>query len=89
MGFQDSILEHLGEAVILTDPNFIINGWNRAAEDTYGWTTEEALGNSVDELLLTEFIEEPRDSFLETFYRRGNWRGIIYGVHSEHLPGKF
>lgn len=38
------------DVVVVTDPRRVVTGWNRAAEKTYGWRAEEALGRMRDEV---------------------------------------
>ncbi|CAN1826078.1 Serine/threonine-protein kinase EDR1 [Linum perenne] len=58
--FADSqylnILQSMGQSVHLFDLSGLITYWNRAAENLYGYTAAEALGQGVVELLV-----DPRD----------------------------
>ncbi len=49
--FQASLLEEVQSAVIATDLENRITYWNRAADAIYGWTSEEAVGRDLHELL--------------------------------------
>ena len=49
--FQANLLDTVGQAVIAVDTNRIIIYWNRAAEELYGWSAEEAVGQVSVELL--------------------------------------
>ncbi|KAK7363477.1 hypothetical protein VNO77_05621 [Canavalia gladiata] len=51
-----NILQSMGQSVHILDLNSRIIYWNRSAENLYGYTTEEALGQSGIELLV-----DPRD----------------------------
>ena len=42
------IVEGAGDAVIFSDRDGIIRLWNRAAEGMFGYTEEEAIGQSLD-----------------------------------------
>ena len=42
------IVETVGDAVIFADRDGIIRLWNRAAEGIFGYTEEEAIGQSLD-----------------------------------------
>ncbi len=46
-----SVLDALGSAVIVTDPDGLVLLWNRAAQDVYGWAEHEVLGRSIIEVL--------------------------------------
>ena len=56
------IVESAGDAVIFADREGIIRLWNRATEGIFGYTEEEALGQSLDLI-----IPEPQ--------RELNWKG--------------
>ncbi len=47
----EEILESQGTAVIVTDVNGVVAYWNRAAQELYGWTTKEAVGRTIEDLL--------------------------------------
>ncbi len=51
-------LESLGQAVITTDPDGVIVYWNPAAEQLYGWTTQEAVGRNIAALAIPEVALE-------------------------------
>lgn len=51
LSLQASLLQAMTEAIITTSPNLLITGWNRFAEQMYGYTESEAIGKSIDNLL--------------------------------------
>jgi PAS domain S-box-containing protein len=51
------IVETAGDAVIFTDRDGIIRLWNRGAEGIFGYTEEEAIGQSLD-LIIPERQQE-------------------------------
>ena len=52
--FQARLLDAVGQAVIAADLEGKVVYWNRAAEDLYGWSSEEALGRKLKGLMLSE-----------------------------------
>jgi PAS domain S-box-containing protein len=50
--------------------------WNRASEELYGWTADEAIGRQPDELLNTVH-ESSRDAIFEQLFRDGRWQGHL------------
>jgi len=52
--FQSNLLNIISQAAISANANGIINFWNKAATEIYGWTAEEALGKNVISLISTE-----------------------------------
>jgi len=54
MELQAELIDLSHDAIIRTDANGAIRAWNRGAEETYGWTEAEALGQAIAELLRTK-----------------------------------
>ena len=52
---QAALLEIAHDAIIVRDPGSRIRYWNKGAEQTYGWTREEALGKVTHTFLETQF----------------------------------
>jgi PAS domain S-box-containing protein len=50
--FQSKLLESVGQSVIAADADGKINYWNKVAEQTYGWSAEEAIGEDVTKLTM-------------------------------------
>ncbi len=65
------IVEAAGDAVIFADRDGIIRLWNRAAEGIFGYTEEEAIGQSLD-LIIPERHREP--------HWKGYGRAMLDGV---------
>lgn len=66
-----------GGAVIATDVNGRILHWNRAAEELYGWTSEEVLGlNIVD--VTPALISQPEAAQIMKVLRSAeSWAGTF------------
>ena len=69
------LLEIIPDAVISTDPEFIIKTWNAAAEHLYGWSGVEVIGKPLNKLLRPEYPEEPREKFVEELLEKGFYEG--------------
>lgn len=54
----------------------LVTLWNRGAEDLYGYTREEALGQPVHDLLQSEF-PIPLDRIRDAIDSRGHWEGRL------------
>jgi PAS domain S-box-containing protein len=61
--YQASILQHVNEAVITTDNQFIIQSWNPAAERIYGWKANEVLGRNFNDVVKTEYSPQAQGVF--------------------------
>ncbi|HLH49176.1 MAG TPA: PAS domain S-box protein [Roseiarcus sp.] len=62
--------------VIIHDLNGTILHWTTGCERLYGWTHEEALGQTVHELLKTKF-PLPRNKIVAKLRKDGSWEGEI------------
>jgi len=82
---QTSLLDLSFSAVILRDAEDRITYWNRAAEELYGWTREEALGQVIHSLLRTKFPEPP-DSIRERFRHERRWQGELFHISKDGRP---
>ena len=51
------LIEAIGDAIVVADPDGAISLWNPAAERLFGFTPAEALGNSLD-LIIPERLRE-------------------------------
>src|SRR5215469_2779791 len=76
---QASLIELAHDAILIRDPASTIVSWNRGAEELYGWTAQEAIGQVTHTLLKTQFPEsrEALDRLLATGEQ---WQGEL--VHT-------
>jgi len=72
MSLAESILEHMADAVIFADATGTIARWNRAATALFGYSAEEALGQTLD-LIVPEHL------------RAAHWRGFDAAIKSGAL----
>ena len=73
---QAELLSLAHDAILVRDLESRVIFWNRGAENTYGWTAEEAIGRVTHELLKTRFpvSQEAVDVALQ---ERGEWEGEL------------
>ena len=70
------MLSALDEAVIATDLDGTIVYWNPSAERLYGWSASEAVGRSVQELVVPEGVSEDHSDQIMKSLRAGQrWSG--------------
>ena len=62
------------DAVYLLDPNGMVLCWNAAAIACYGWLHEEAIGQSVEDLLY-DAAETTYAEAYASLLQRGRWQG--------------
>ena len=76
---QAALLELAHDSIIVRDLENRITFWNRGAEEKYGWTREEAVGQLAHSFLQTEF-GQPLEVVEETLRRKHYWEGEV--VHT-------
>ncbi|MBD3196242.1 MAG: PAS domain S-box protein [Candidatus Lokiarchaeota archaeon] len=67
----------ISDAIIITDLEFNIKAWNRAAELTYGWKAEEIIGKNIMNTIRIEYINQEQDKVLMEFEKEGKWKGDV------------
>lgn len=73
---QASLLDLTHDTIFVRDMNQVITYWNRAAEELYGWTAQEAIGQRSTELLRT-VSPAPVDDIRAELMRTGRWDGEL------------
>jgi PAS domain S-box-containing protein len=76
---QAGLLDLTHDAVFLRDRHNVIRYWNRAASDTYGFSAEEAIGRTADDLLHTKLPLPPEELWRE-LESTDRWEGEL--VHT-------
>ena len=71
-----ALMDLAHDAVIIRNPQNIIESWNVGAQELYGWTRQEAIGRVSHELLGTRF---PSDlaPIVQTLGEAGYWEGEL------------
>jgi PAS domain S-box-containing protein len=60
--YFESLVEISPGAIVVMDADERVTGWNPAATELFGYSQQEAIGRSIDELVLrTELLSEGRD----------------------------
>jgi len=72
---QAALLDKARDAIFVLDLDYSIRYWNRSAEQLYGWTSEEAMGRSVEDLLYRD-TRQLREAMAATL-AGGEWLGEL------------
>lgn len=73
---QAALLNLAQDAILVRDLGSGITFWNRGAEETYGWSAEEAMGCITHNLLQTKF-PVPLREIEELLNLQGHWEGEL------------
>ena len=73
---QHALLESSSDAIISTDSEFVILGWNPAAEELHGWNADEALGKPLGALFASPDEERARQAMKVALSQDDRWTGV-------------
>ncbi|OPX99572.1 MAG: Blue-light-activated protein [Syntrophorhabdus sp. PtaU1.Bin002] len=73
---QAELLDLARDAIIVRDGKGKISFWSSGAEDTYGWTKDEATGNTMQRLLQAKSAI-PLKQIMDEVQREGRWEGEL------------
>ncbi|MDV3351946.1 CBS domain-containing protein [Leptothoe sp. LEGE 181152] len=76
---QAALLDVTTDAIMVRGPEQQILFWNRGAERLYGWTVDEALGQTINQLIYRESLPEFED-IQTTLDQTGQWQGELQQV---------
>ncbi len=79
------LLHNLPDAVIITDINFNVRGWNDAAEKLHG--LPGARGKNLFELIRIDLLNSSSEAIKKAIVSNGNWEGEV--IYHRHDGGKF
>jgi PAS domain S-box-containing protein len=71
------MLDLASDSIIIRDMSDRITYWNQGAEELYGWTKAEVVGEYIHTFLQTTF-PKPLEEVLAEFFERGSWEGELH-----------
>ncbi len=74
---QAELLDHIADAVIATDINYVIASWNRGAEQIYGWSAAEVIGKPLRDVTETRFAGTDSAEAAALLLQTGRWEGEV------------
>lgn len=77
------IIESSINAIVIMDSYGIIMDWNRRAEKMFGWSSQEAIGQRLAELIIPERFQKAHRDGLQHFLQTGY--GPILNQQIEHI----
>jgi PAS domain S-box-containing protein len=79
---QVELLNLAHDAIVVHDMNDRITFWNHGAEALYGWTAQQALGQSLQEMTQTSF-PVPYEQVRAELLRSDRWHGELRRVRQD------
>jgi PAS domain S-box-containing protein len=67
----DAIMGSVLDAVVAVDKDSIVVAWNGSAEQTFGWTREEAIGRGLGELIIPPRHRDGHRAGMERYHATG------------------
>jgi PAS domain S-box-containing protein len=79
---QASLLNLTNDTIFVRDTSDVITYWNRAAQELYGWTAEQAIGKNSHQLLQTGLLIS-LDAIRAELLREGRWEGELSNAKAD------
>jgi len=70
-----SVLQALGQAVVVSDLDGVVVFWNAAAERIFGWTSDEAVGRRAVEMTVSKLHREQATGIMSSLRSGQSWSG--------------
>ena len=85
--FNSSIIKSISDAIVITDMDYKITGWNKYAEQIFGYTLKEALHKNIITFLKVSSNHISVDEIIKSFNDNGEWKGelINYGKDNNKI----
>lgn len=80
LSYQASLIDTISDAILTTDSNLIIMSWNKSAEDLYGYTAAESIGQHLITLLQVDIDEEERQKSISSLQKNGYYKLEYQGI---------
>lgn len=85
--YNSSIIESISDAIITTDVEYNITGWNVHAEKIIGYSAEEAMGKNILNFLRVSSETSSVDEIIDEITEKGKWSGevVSYGKNDKKI----
>lgn len=80
---QAALLNITTDAILVRTLDSKIQYWNKGAEYVYGWSCEEAIGQSANQLLYRPDLVKQLELAQESLIECGTWQGELHQVNKQ------
>ena len=77
---QAALIDIAPDAIMVCDLQSNILFWNKGAEHVYGWSRQEALGQTTADLIYPKDSRAKHDEILHAVLAQGLWKGEVHHV---------
>ncbi|BDI28262.1 hypothetical protein CCAX7_003130 [Capsulimonas corticalis] len=77
---KDAILDAALDAIITIDQQELVVEWNPAAEQTFGWSRNEALGQPLSSLIIPERLRGAHERGIEKYLKTGEGPALFQRI---------
>ena len=75
--YEELVLQNVSQVIIITDLNFIIQSWNKAAETIYELPAAEAIGKKMSDVMQFTYHGTSLQEALHDLKQHKVWRGKV------------
>jgi PAS domain S-box-containing protein len=86
MRYQAYLLDNVSDAIISSDLDYVIQSWNPAAEEIYGWSADEVVGRPVSDVLPPEYPQDRHENVVRQFFTNEQWKGEVIHKRKDGTP---
>src|SRR3954465_3163878 len=73
--FHSALFNNICDAIVVTDQDFRVTHFNKAASEIFEWKEEEAIGKCVKELGYATYPNSSPNEVRDILYKNGSWKG--------------
>ncbi len=84
--YNASLIGNISDAVITTDKEYKITNWNVHAQEMYGYSEEDVLGRTMNEVFRVNGASNLQPDILAENSNRMNWKGEVTHYDKNNKP---
>jgi len=66
-----AVIENANDAYVCMDQAGVVSDWNQQAQETFGWTADEAIGRRLDELIVPQHLRAAQRAGMKRYLSSG------------------